>query len=191
MMNDEERLLEQFGRKRPFTVPEGYFDQFQKSIIENLTAQKPLTVHASLWTRVRKPLAAVAGVCALVGVGLGLLTGGSENSNPSTSVPSSDRQNIAAATHVKHLDVAPSVEMAATLPNPFKTAEQQTETEAPPTNRAPQAVGQKSQTTAARPQATVATTEEASKEETLDALDIAADLMMADADDLYAMLSEE
>ncbi len=37
----EDSILEQkFGRERPFKVPEGYFSQFEKQLLDNLPEQK-------------------------------------------------------------------------------------------------------------------------------------------------------
>lgn len=39
----EDFLIEQkFGRRRPFKVPEGYFEQFEKSVIQNLPEHPPV-----------------------------------------------------------------------------------------------------------------------------------------------------
>lgn len=39
---DEEKFLEQrFGKVNPFTVPEGYFNDFEKKLLEGITVPKP------------------------------------------------------------------------------------------------------------------------------------------------------
>lgn len=44
-MDAEEKLFEQrFGKKQPFTVPDGYFDQLTERVMERLPEQQPASV---------------------------------------------------------------------------------------------------------------------------------------------------
>ena len=41
MVNEEEYLYSRMGKKNPFTVPEGYFEQLTAQILEKLPEKKP------------------------------------------------------------------------------------------------------------------------------------------------------
>lgn len=41
MENEEEYLINKMGKKTPFTVPEGYFDQFAERLMDQLPDSKP------------------------------------------------------------------------------------------------------------------------------------------------------
>ena len=71
-MNHEEKYLaERFGRKQPFKVPEGYFEQFNAGIMAKLpscSASSKLNgggLKATRWQRLR-PFAAAAAVMAML-----------------------------------------------------------------------------------------------------------------------------
>lgn len=73
-MEKEEKYIEAtFGRKAPFKVPEGYFDDFAARMMERLPDQgdvRPAVfreLRPSLWQRWRKA-ACVAAACVAVGV---------------------------------------------------------------------------------------------------------------------------
>ena len=36
MSNEEKILVQRFGKQTPFKVPEGYFESFEQSLMENL-----------------------------------------------------------------------------------------------------------------------------------------------------------
>ena len=38
--NNEEKLLDRFGRENPFRVPEGYFDTFPNRVMSQITKKK-------------------------------------------------------------------------------------------------------------------------------------------------------
>lgn len=60
----EEILLERkFGKKRPFNVPQGYFYQFEKSIMAKLPEHSN---RRTLMKRMLKPVACVACIIVLV-----------------------------------------------------------------------------------------------------------------------------
>lgn len=200
MTDDELRLLQQFGRKRPFTVPDGYFDQLNKTILDAVERESRKAPTVSLWQRIRKPVAIAACLCALVGIALGFLS-----RDPSETIvaqqtkqsPAEQRDSQASAT--KQLAEAPKMQTAAVLALPFTDEEEAPAVAAKQAEGAPQTGATPSQTASKKSQKATRTTKaianHSAKEKTLgeagDALDIAADLMMLDSDDLYAMLDEE
>lgn len=70
-MEEELMLKERFGKDAGFRVPEGYFDSFNKQIMENLPAKRP-----ALLVRLR-PIAAAAALFGAI-AGVGLWVGGNE-----------------------------------------------------------------------------------------------------------------
>ena len=67
-MTQEDDLIRQFGQKRPFKVPEGYFDQLDKTIMSKLAKQKP---KPTIWWRSRHQLAIAASFAGLLLMGAG------------------------------------------------------------------------------------------------------------------------
>lgn len=201
MIDEEARLSEKFGRKRPFKVPEGYFDQLSDTILmriaaeETSTHREPSKPVASLWQRMRKPLAVAAGVCALIGIGFGLLRQ-NVSQKPgkeiaSTATPQTEHSQEKTS---KEVSVPTQTQEASVLSNPFNqqtatTAEEpQSEPLKPARATDKQTVAIVSKTTPTKNNQSVAATV---REEAQDILDAAADFMMIDADDLYAMLDDE
>lgn len=66
-MNDEAMLEQKFGKQNPFRVPDGYFSDFEKKLLENISAPKP--VRKPLIYRL-KPWAWAAGTAAAVVFGV-------------------------------------------------------------------------------------------------------------------------
>ena len=69
-MDAEEKLFEQrFGKKQPFTVPDGYFDQLAERVMERLPEQQPASVpQVSVGHKWRRwAVAAAAGGVVLTG----------------------------------------------------------------------------------------------------------------------------
>ena len=64
MMNEEEYLNSKLGKKNPFTVPEGYFEQLTAQVMEKLPEKKPTKV--AVMKRLRPWLYAAACVCGVV-----------------------------------------------------------------------------------------------------------------------------
>lgn len=62
MMNVEEYLNSGMGKKNPFTVPEGYFEQLTAQVMDRLPEKKPAKV--AVMKRLRPWLYAAACVCA-------------------------------------------------------------------------------------------------------------------------------
>ena len=53
-MNEEKDLLKRYGRKTPFRVPDGYFENFADRLMEQLDAQYPqygFAVHKGYGTK--------------------------------------------------------------------------------------------------------------------------------------------
>lgn len=173
-MDEEARLLERYGRKRPFSVPEGYFEQLQRHVMDEVRQAAP---EVSLWMRVRKPLAVAAGVCALVAAGLHYLPDQEEPQTAQVASPATK------ATSVKEVPTATQTQQAAVLPIAFEREEApvpqvaEAKKAEPVRTVAPKVVAVEKPQVAEEPQA--------------DALDVAADYLMADADDFYAMLVDE
>jgi hypothetical protein len=77
-MNKDEKILEEyFGKKQPFQVPDGYFDDFASKFMENLpekqTSEKNVKVvkmQPNLWKRLRPALLAACLLAAVFGVGI-------------------------------------------------------------------------------------------------------------------------
>lgn len=61
MMNEEEYLRSRMGKKNPFTVPEGYFEQLTAQVMDRLPEKKPAKV--AVMKRLRPWLYAAACVC--------------------------------------------------------------------------------------------------------------------------------
>lgn len=64
-MKEEEKLIERYGRKGPWTVPDGYFDSVCAEVLEKLPEYpaKPQPVELSRWQRI-KPYAYLAAMFA-------------------------------------------------------------------------------------------------------------------------------
>lgn len=60
-MNEENYIEEQFGKRNPFRVPDGYFDQFSTQLMATLPERKPKV--KPLW--LRPVFYAAASICAL------------------------------------------------------------------------------------------------------------------------------
>lgn len=55
-MKDDKDLMARFGKKRPFKVPEGYFEHFHEQLMENLPESAPVvapTIKVSLMERIQ------------------------------------------------------------------------------------------------------------------------------------------
>ena len=72
-MLDEDKLKTKIGTENPFLVPEGYFEAFQKGLLNNLPERisEPVRIRPSIWTRYRPFVAVAACIC-----GIALLIGG-------------------------------------------------------------------------------------------------------------------
>lgn len=67
MTNTEEFLDKKFGRQNHFTVPEGYFSQLQKNVMDSLPEQQPKVVKMTPRHRYLLPvMTAAASVCIAV-----------------------------------------------------------------------------------------------------------------------------
>ena len=55
-MKDEQKLMQQFGKKQPFSTPEGYFECFHEQLMSRLPEAEPTmapTVKITLMTRIK------------------------------------------------------------------------------------------------------------------------------------------
>lgn len=92
-MEREERFIEEkFGRRTPFKVPEGYFDDFASQLMQSLPesedrpAAKVVALRKSAWHRLRPVAIGVASVCAAVfGIGV-FMHNGNNNADYSAVV---------------------------------------------------------------------------------------------------------
>ena len=56
MMKDEQKLMQQYGKKQPFATPEGYFESFHEQLMSRLPETEPTaapTVKVTLMTRIK------------------------------------------------------------------------------------------------------------------------------------------
>lgn len=185
MKDDESRLVEQFGRQRPFVVPKGYFEQLAEAAETNVRSQERPARNISLWQRSYKPLAVAACACTLVGMAIWLIPRSNEVQQTALNVKTDSTKSQSKDVAAKSIVAENTMQKASILPNPFETGQNEAQT-----------VDDKkaSKVVEAAPQIAVSTSspvEKTIREEASDPLDVAADLIMGDADDLYAMLSDE
>ncbi len=114
-MEKEEKYIEAtFGRKAPFKVPEGYFDNFASSLMERLPeqgkqpqVQSPF-LRPPVWVRWRKVIVVSAAslLVAMLGVGAYLQHEGaaSEKERVAHAAPSSSYSSMDALTDYAMLD---------------------------------------------------------------------------------------
>lgn len=85
-MNREDQYLEQqFGRRTPFRVPEGYFDGLASQILQNLPEpekKQARVVPRSFWYRKRKTIAVAAASVCLAIFGLGRMVQADRHAAP-------------------------------------------------------------------------------------------------------------
>lgn len=63
-MEEEKYIEERIGKRNPFLVPDGYFDQFADQMMASLPERKPRA--KSIW--LRPAIYVAAGICALFGL---------------------------------------------------------------------------------------------------------------------------
>lgn len=68
MVKEDQYIENRFGKVRPFRVPDGYFDSFADHIMAELPRQeaKIVSIHHTVWYRMRPAFVAAAGVLATV-----------------------------------------------------------------------------------------------------------------------------
>lgn len=91
MYREDKFITDTFGRKQPFKVPEGYFDDFASRLMESLpeqseeTTARVVALKPSRHKRLRPIVVAAAGVIAAVfSVGVYLHTEGSHSPAPAS-----------------------------------------------------------------------------------------------------------
>ncbi|MCR4852586.1 MAG: hypothetical protein K5893_03230 [Prevotella sp.] len=99
-MNEEDILKEQFGNKRPFTVPEGFFDSFAEKMMQQLPEEEnveQLVVERRPGVIKRlRPYAIAASLALLLVSAATLLWQGNQAQQPSeqfASTPSTTQQS--------------------------------------------------------------------------------------------------
>jgi hypothetical protein len=75
MIKEEKYLVDRFGKKQPFSVPEGYFDQFASQFMEQLPEREEEAVVVRLdshsrWSTIRRWSVAACLAIALAGAGM-------------------------------------------------------------------------------------------------------------------------
>lgn len=66
-MKEDSELLKKYGKKSPFTTPEGYFESFTEKLMEQLPEKETIsTPEISMWERVKPWVYMVAMFCGLM-----------------------------------------------------------------------------------------------------------------------------
>lgn len=66
-MKEDSELLKKYGKKNPFTTPEGYFESFTEKLMEQLPEKETIsTPEISMWERVKPWVYMVAMFCGLM-----------------------------------------------------------------------------------------------------------------------------
>lgn len=72
MEREEKFIIQRFGRRTPFRVPEGYFDDFTSQLMQNLPQKGPvpaakiIPTRLSVWKRFRPVSIAAASICVAI-----------------------------------------------------------------------------------------------------------------------------
>lgn len=106
MIKEEKYLVDRFGKKQPFSVPEGYFDQFASQFMENLPEREEEAVVVRLdshsrWSTIRRWSVAACLAVALAGVGMWAFQGES-----SKATGAADASQFAASNYNTAIDQA-------------------------------------------------------------------------------------
>ncbi|MFV0397282.1 MAG: hypothetical protein ACK5JU_04600 [Bacteroidales bacterium] len=86
-MTSEEKIKQMVGKREPFKVPEGYFEQLTQNIMEQIPEERPATrsvVRVTMFERV-KPLLYLAACFGGLMLGLGYFIG-QRNIDPNAAV---------------------------------------------------------------------------------------------------------
>lgn len=66
-MKEEDKLLEKFGRKNPFNVPEGYFENFTNELMDKLPEKENVPeLKITTWQRIKPWIYMTAMFCGLM-----------------------------------------------------------------------------------------------------------------------------
>lgn len=67
-MKEEDKLLKKIGTENPFTVPEGYFENFSRELMNKLPEKEPMPVTSEIttWQRIKPWLYMTAMFCGLM-----------------------------------------------------------------------------------------------------------------------------
>ena len=96
MINEEEYLKSKLGQHNPFTVPEGYFEQLTRRVMENLPQQPQAEQPRPKATLKRLRPWFYAAACLLVAVFVAALTFNGKDEQPAIQAP-----QMAAATQTE------------------------------------------------------------------------------------------
>ncbi len=84
-MKEEDKLLEKFGRKNPFNVPEGYFENFTNELMDKLPEKEDVPeLKITTWQRIKPWIYMTAMFCGLM-FSFKVLTGNHEKDNSNSS----------------------------------------------------------------------------------------------------------
>lgn len=98
-MNNLEKIKEKYGAHTPYTVPENYFEGFNKKLLESLPPKpKKAAIRFDLWS-ITKPLLYVAATLAIAMWSISLLLRNEETMNEpdSTHIMAIDNEHDAEA----------------------------------------------------------------------------------------------
>jgi hypothetical protein len=106
MIKEEKYLVDRFGKKQPFSVPEGYFDQFASQFMEQLPEREEEAVVVRLdshsrWSTIRRWSVAACLAIALAGVGMWAFQGESPK-----ATGAADASQLAASNYNTAIDQA-------------------------------------------------------------------------------------
>lgn len=106
MIKEEKYLVDRFGKKQPFSVPEGYFDQFASQFMENLPEREEEAVVVRLdshsrWSTIRRWSVAACLAVALAGVGMWAFQGESPK-----ATAAADASQLASSNYNTAIDQA-------------------------------------------------------------------------------------
>ncbi len=84
-MKEEDKLLEKFGRKNPFNVPEGYFENFTNELMDKLPEKEDVPeLKITTWQRIKPWIYMTAMFCGLM-FSFKVLTSNHEKDNSNSS----------------------------------------------------------------------------------------------------------
>ena len=183
MIEEESKLVDKFGKKRPFRVPEGYFSTVQQQVVEQITTSQ--NKRRSIFLKYSKPIT-IAATILLAVVITGFLYSPSrpqagqlaekinharETKIDSSAIPISVLQNQnASILPLNTSSLSKSVSKSETHHKSLKVEE----TATPSDKHTPK-------------QSKPATKEAAST----DIIDVAVEYFMLDDDDMYALMTDE
>lgn len=189
MNNVDDFLRNKYGNRRPFKVPENYFDDFQHRIMsrihEEVVPGTTVNTRRNFLKRnyIRLLAAASVAVLAVLGVWSFLSRSGETEQPTIAQIVSRDTASPAA-------EQAPQAEPTTSAENPVQLAMAQTQENVTPATYMAKPVSRKAVTKSAKRSAPrrQAQTVTSALELTTDDIDEAVDVLMIDDDDMYAYI---